>query len=1032
MQVAPHRVGTRHLIAKYWRPDIVLLIGALALSGVVFGVNSMTLSKLREETLRSVETNMRSQAIVLAEEGDRSFKVLDLELSTIADQIARLGVTDGEALQRFADHNFHLLLQGKKATLTHVDAITLISADGKLINFSRYWPIPNVDVSDRDYFRVLKSDASLATFISRPVQNRGTGTWTIYLARRLNTPNGDFMGLLLGAVTLEHFERFFQSVSLQEGGAIALMRQDGMLLARYPRTDQVGQVLPIKTRIERGETFDARQARSPVDGRIRIVSARPLASYPLVVAVSQSEDSALQSWRVLADQSTSMALVRTFFVLLLAWAACRWWAKQRSLTEQLRIQNLRFDTALDNMGAGLCMFDADKRLVVCNQKYGNLYQLPPELLKPGTPHSAIITHRVRHGILKGDQSERAAQQKLSALGSLPADAASSRIDELADGRLICVARQPMPGGGWVATHEDVTERERLNSQLEQNNKLIAERTSHLQAIVDNFPGGIGLFDSALRLLVCNEKAKVLLDLPQHLFADGPTPLETLLRYNANRGEYGPGDAEQQVAERLALATNRTTYEFQRERPNGTVLDVRGVPLDDGGFLTTYMDITERHRSEAKIAYMARHDTLTGLPNRAVLRERLEQVINGTREGDGQFVLHMLDLDRFKEVNDTLGHPVGDALLKAVAQRLRACLRETDMLARLGGDELCIVQRVTDPSMEAAALANRVQGAIRAPFDLGDHHVTVGVSIGIAIAPADGDDPDQLMRHADLALYRAKSEGRGVYCFFEREMDARMQARRILERDLRNALAEREFELRYQPVFSLERNEVCGFEALLRWNHPTRGMVFPSDFIPLAEDTGLIIPIGEWVLRQACAEAATWPHEIKLAVNLSPAQFKCRSVVQSVVSALAASSLSADRLELEITESVMLKDSEEAFSTLMQLRDLGVRIALDDFGTGFSSLSNLRKFPFDKIKIDRSFVRDLSHVNVSALAVMRSMTQLGISLGIAITAEGVETKDQLEQLRAEGCTEIQGYYFSPPTPASEIAELLVKRIGAQAA
>jgi diguanylate cyclase (GGDEF)-like protein len=437
-----------------------------------------------------------------------------------------------------------------------------------------------------------------------------------------------------------------------------------------------------------------------------------------------------------------------------------------------------------------------------------------------------------------------------------------------------------------------------------------------------------------------------------------------------------------------------------------------------------MDITERYRSEAKIAHMAWHDALTDLPNRVLFRERLGQAITGTRDGDGRFAVLMLDLDRFKEINDTLGHPVGDELLKVVAERLRNCVREGDMLARLGGDEFSIIQRVTDPATDAAALAMRIQQVMSTSFDLGDHHVTMGASIGIAMAPTDGKDADQLLMNADLALYRAKSEGRRSYRFFEQEMDTRMQARRRLERDLRNALASNELEVHYQPLVSLERDEICGLEALVRWNHAERGMISPADFIPLAEETGLIMQVGEWVLQQACMEATAWPKHIKVAVNLSPAQFKSGTLVQMVVGALAQSGIEAHRLELEITESVMLDDAEGAFTTLKQLRDLGIRIALDDFGTGYSSLSNLRKFAFDKIKIDRTFVADLSAANMNAIALVRSMAQLGISLGMATTAEGVETKEQLDLLRAEGCTEIQGYYICRPSPAHEVARLFL--------
>jgi diguanylate cyclase (GGDEF)-like protein len=385
---------------------------------------------------------------------------------------------------------------------------------------------------------------------------------------------------------------------------------------------------------------------------------------------------------------------------------------------------------------------------------------------------------------------------------------------------------------------------------------------------------------------------------------------------------------------------------------------------------------------------------------------------------------MLDLDRFKEVNDTLGHSVGDGLLKAVTERLRGCVRETDTIARLGGDEFAIVQHVAEPAIETAALAKRIQEAIGAPFDIDDHYVVVGTSIGIAIAPSDGTNSDELLKNADLALYRAKTEGRGTFRFFQPEMDRRMQARRGLERDLRNALVNGEFALHYQPLVNIERDEICGFEALLRWTHPERGKIAPSDFIPLAEETGLIVPIGEWVLRQACADAASWPVHLKISVNVSVAQFKSRHLVELIVSTLAASGIAPERLELEITESVMLQDENGAFEILTRLHDLGVRIALDDFGTGYSSLSNLRKFPFDKIKIDRSFVSDLSSANVDALAVVRSIAQLGVSLGLSTTAEGVETKEQMDQVRAEGCTEMQGFLFSRAVPANEIARLLL--------
>ncbi|RPI35712.1 MAG: EAL domain-containing protein, partial [Hyphomicrobiaceae bacterium] len=421
---------------------------------------------------------------------------------------------------------------------------------------------------------------------------------------------------------------------------------------------------------------------------------------------------------------------------------------------------------------------------------------------------------------------------------------------------------------------------------------------------------------------------------------------------------------------------------------------------------------------------------TDLPNRVLLAERLQQAL--IRAGSkGAVAVLCLDLDRFKEVNDALGHTVGDTLLKAVAGRLRSCVRDTDTIARMGGDEFVILQSAAAQPVDATSLAARIVEALSAPFVIEEHQMLVGASIGIALSPHDGAEPEQLLKNADIALYRAKSEGRGTYRFFEKGMDVRMQARRTLEIDLRKALVEGEFELYYQPIHDLERNALCGFEALLRWNHPQRGMVTPAEIIPLAEETGFIVPVGEWVLREACAEAAKWSNHLKIAVNLSPKQFRSRNLVQTVVNAIVASGLSPGRLELEITETILLHDSAATLETLRKLQNFGIRIALDDFGTGYSSLSYLRSFPFDKIKIDRSFINGLSDGSAEAVAIVRAMTQMGLSLGMSTTAEGVETAAQRDIVRAEGCTEVQGYLYSLPKPAHEIAKMIARDAAAEA-
>ena len=419
--------------------------------------------------------------------------------------------------------------------------------------------------------------------------------------------------------------------------------------------------------------------------------------------------------------------------------------------------------------------------------------------------------------------------------------------------------------------------------------------------------------------------------------------------------------------------------------------------------------------------MARHDALTGLPNRVLFHDRLTRALTRAEEGSSVAVL-CIDLDRFKTVNDTLGHPVGDGLLKGVAERLSGCVREGDTVARLGGDEFAVIQHRLDSAEAAGLLAERIVETLSAPFEVGGHQVVTGASVGIAIAPADGSMAEELLKKADMALYRAKAEGRGAYHYFEEEMDERLQARRLLELDMRRALVAGEFELFYQPLLNLAENRIAGCEALLRWRHPERGLVMPGEFISLAEEIGLIAPLGEWVLRRACAEAVHWPDEMKVAVNLSPVQFRSRGLVATVMSALANSGLPASRLELEITESVLLDDNAVNIKVLHELRALGVRIAMDDFGTGYSSLSYLRSFPFDKIKIDRSFVADLTD-HGDALAIVKAVASLGASLGMVTTAEGVETEDQFDRLRNEGCTEIQGYLISEPCDAATLRRLI---------
>jgi diguanylate cyclase (GGDEF)-like protein/PAS domain S-box-containing protein len=482
------------------------------------------------------------------------------------------------------------------------------------------------------------------------------------------------------------------------------------------------------------------------------------------------------------------------------------------------------------------------------------------------------------------------------------------------------------------------------------------------------------------------------------------------------------EALQQVGD-----TYQSTRNWRHLKADGSEIQVltfgRRVTFEGrDGFLVAVVDITERRKAEARIAYMAHHDGLTNLANRELYQERLREALENGKPGSTKVAVLCVDLDLFKNVNDSFGHPTGDRLLKMVAERLRSEVRGTNLVARLGGDEFAVILASGASPNQVSDFAVRLIKILSDSYDIDGIEVVIGASIGIALAPGDGETCEELMRNADMALYRAKADGAGVHRFFEKEMDRQAQKRRDMELDLRRAFANGEFEVHYQPLVDIASDRINGFESLLRWRHTEKGMVSPADFIPVAEDIGLIVALGEWVLREACTEAVKWPTDIKVAVNLSPMQFRSRNLVQVVVSALAHSGLSPTRLELEITESLFLAETEANLAILHQLRELGVSISMDDFGTGYSSLSYLRSFPFDKIKIDRSFVKDLAQ-RTDCVAIVRAISGLGRSLNITTTAEGVETIDQLDWLRAEGCNEVQGFLFSAARPAAEIEQLL---------
>jgi len=682
------------------------------------------------------------------------------------------------------------------------------------------------------------------------------------------------------------------------------------------------------------------------------------------------------------------------------------------------------EAAVNNLALGLVIFDGKGNLVFCNKRYMEIYGLAPEQVRPGTPIKKLIQHRLNLGF-------KALSKPAEDIRELTGNAVvqGTTFQEFADGRIVALTICPMPGGGGMATHEDITAQEQMSTRLKRQLEVGKEqeedlRIRHLQfdTAINNMSQGLCFFDAAHRLIVCNDRYVDMYDLPRDRVGPG-TPLTEIVDLRFAAGSCPATSRDDYLHWRTNVAISAEPTDSIVELKNGRTFKIRHRPMPDGGWVATHEDITEQRRSEVKIEYMAHHDALTDLANRVLLNERLEHALGRRIHREQMVAVHHLDLDQFKAVNDTFGHPAGDKLLKIVADRLRGLVRETDTIARMGGDEFVVVQApIRDPA-EATSLAQHIIRLMTEPFDLDGHQAVIGASIGIAVGPGDGLRPDRLLRNADLALYRAKGDGRGTFRFFEPVMDLQMQTRRIMEQDLRKALPAGEFELYYQPVVNLASSEISGFEALIRWNHPNQGLVAPATFIPLAEEIGFIVPIGEWVIRQACATAAQWPANLHVAVNISAAQFRSPGLMQVIVGALATSGLHPTRLEIEITETVLLHNKEATLAVLHQLRALGIRIAMDDFGTGYSSLTYLQCFPFDKIKIDRSFVKDITE-NTGSLNIVRAVAALAKGMGMTATAEGVETKEQLDKITSEGCAEMQGFLFSRPLPAQEIERLFL--------
>ncbi len=679
-------------------------------------------------------------------------------------------------------------------------------------------------------------------------------------------------------------------------------------------------------------------------------------------------------------------------------------AEAEAAITNARKSHERLREAIDILPQGIVFLDADGRYILWNKKYAEIYNRSSDLFKPG----ARLQDTIRVGVERGDYPEAVGREeewiaeRLAKL-HLP----HGRHEQiLADGRCILIEERLTEGGGIIGLRVDITE--------------LKQREASFRLLFDSNP--VPMIVCALndeRILGVNDAA-----IEHYGYSRAEFEKLTIRSVQAFETELPWGGDRS--------SDEQTARTWKHVRADGALIDLaiysrQLVYHEQPAVLLSLMDITERKRAETRLAFMAQHDGLTGLPNRNLLRQQMDDILLHTRRSAEKIAVLVLGLDSFKAVNDTLGHGIGDKLLRGVAKRLRSMLREEDMLARLNSDEFAIIQSGLTRPEDAVLLSKRLLEAIGEPYLLDGHSVMIGASIGIAMAPGDGDESEKLLKNADMALSRAKKDSRGTFAFFEAGMDARAQSRRRIEIDLRDAIQNDVLRPYYQPLVDLATGRITGFEALVRWPHAERGMVSPAEFIPVAEETGLINALGGLMLRRACADAALWPDDVRVAVNLSPLQFRVGNLLWLVMDTLKQTGLPARRLELEITETLLLEKSSQVLATLHALRALGVRISMDDFGTGYSSLSYLRSFPFDKIKIDQSFVRDLG-ANRDAQAIVRSIISLGIGLGVTITAEGVETESELSCLRAEGCHEGQGFLFSRARPNAEIVALLQAQRG----
>jgi diguanylate cyclase (GGDEF)-like protein/PAS domain S-box-containing protein len=973
-----------------------VLLGAL-LVAVVWISLSFFLTNERASAERAAVQNSTNLAGALASHLSNSLGEIDRSLTVIA------------ALYTHRPENFDLAdwLKAHRSLSDGISQVSIVDRDG-VVRLSSENAALGTNVSNRGFFKNQAGAATDTLFVGKPIVSKIPGKWTIELSRQIVNRDRSFAGVVVASLDSHYLTRIYNSVNIGPKGYIRVIGLDGIVRATsgdtmyvlgkdFSRADLFTSLLTTRA----GWYYTA----SGLSDRIRrLIAYRVADDYPFVITVGAAAPGIFA--RIEAKRKTGY-LIAALLSLLIATVTAfsiRGQMQREAAKRRLEQANMLLNATLENMPHGICMFGADKKLVLANDLYSTMYGLDPKDIKPGTTLPEILQRRTASGCCPADPQQYVADAFHGEPGYI--------INKLPDGRTLAVSRGAMPGGGVVAVHQDITAHLHTEQQLDETRQF-------LNSIIENIPIAVVVKDAVTRKFVLVNRAfEAMLKVGRNEVL-GKTVFEIYQRKHAEQMDASDNEA-------LAGAFGGCSNDYEVEMPDGQVRVIatsRIVTRDQSGaarhLVVVIDDITERKKSEQRIAFMAHHDVLTGLANRLSVMDKIEEAVARHRRRGDSFAVLLLDLDRFKHVNDTLGHAVGDALLRETAARLKASLRETDVLARLGGDEFAIVQDRENNQREAAsALAERTIDIISKPFVIDGNEVNIATSIGIALAPEHATSSDSLMKMADLALYRAKSAGRNGYRFFDPEMSLAASARHELESELRRAIQNNELELHYQPIVDTKSCRICGAEALVRWRHPTKGVILPDQFIPLAEETGMITQIGEWLMQAACADAASWPVGVKLSVNLSAVQFRKNNLFDIVICALAQTGLPPERLELEITETALIESATECLPILRKFKNLGIAITLDDFGTGYSSLSQLLMFPFDKIKVDKSFTQNLTKRTECAAIIAATLT-LARSLDIETTAEGVETAEQYRLLRLAGVTSLQGFLFQRPCPSSEI-------------